>query len=257
MAKKATSKFTRAQGDAQPPDTGKPSTLAQLVRVIAALPLHRFISLNDALSKAKSRLGSGDLAARDLWQHAKARRLTIAARRIRYDGTEEVLILRSRFWQYFVITRTVRFQDPVSMTGAYDAAWVRGPSALPGRWYLFVDHRQLDKLYYSRSPQQKKPTAASQDEADDETKISPVAWLREKAWRMKKAEEIPAGVCKTDLMKMFHGRMKVANSRLNSKVPLVSLGYIMNEANGWGLWPVSEIKEPTIKVKSKGAYFDA
>jgi hypothetical protein len=100
-------------------------------------------------------------------------------------------------------------------------------------------------------------STASQDEADDETKIRPVAWLREKAWRMKKAEEIPAGVRKTDLMRMFHARMKVANSRPNSKVPLVSLRYIMNEAKGWGLWPVSEIKEPTIKVKSKGAYFDA
>jgi hypothetical protein len=93
--------------------------------------------------------------------------------------------------------------------------------------------------------------------SQDETKISPVAWLREKAWRMKKTEEISDGVRKTDLMKMLHARMKVASSRPNSKVPLVSLGHIMNEANGWGLWPVSEIKEPTIKVKSKGAYFDA
>jgi hypothetical protein len=100
-------------------------------------------------------------------------------------------------------------------------------------------------------------STASQDEADDETKISPVAWLREKAWRMKEAEEIPADLRKTDLMKVFHARMKVANSQPNSKVRLVSLGHIMNEANGWGLWPVSEIKEPTIKVKSKGAYFDA
>src|SRR5262249_15352659 len=78
-------------------------TLRQLVRVVKALPLHRFMPLNDAFAQAKSCLGAGGIAAHDLVRRAQNRQLTVAARRIFSDGTEQVLIFRSVYWQYFTI----------------------------------------------------------------------------------------------------------------------------------------------------------
>jgi hypothetical protein len=252
MAKKATSKSTRAQGDAQPPDTSKPTMLVQLVRVIATLPVHRFISLNDAFSLAKSRLGSGDLAAIDLTQHAKAGHLMIAAWNIRHDGTEQFLILRSRFWQYFGIERSLNFFEACG-----DAASVRGSSALPGRWYFFADRRQLDQFYSATSPQRGKRAAtvafppqastASQDETDDETegKIRPKKWLEKKLPKMKKAGKIPDGIGKTDFAKMLIEEMEEAcnsDSKLSLRLNIPTKRHLVNELSHWGFWPISKIK---------------
>jgi hypothetical protein len=113
--------------------------LHRLVRIVAALPLHQFMSLNHAFAKAKDCLGSGDLAARDLRQHARDRRLTIAARRIFPDGTEQVLIFRSAFWRYFEIW------PPYSSDS--EVVPVRGPITFPGAWYCFVGRRRFCRLY--------------------------------------------------------------------------------------------------------------
>jgi hypothetical protein len=109
------------------------------VRIVAALPLHQFMSLNHAFAKAKDCLGSGDLAARDLRQHARDRRLTIAARRILPDDTEQVLIFRSVYWRYFEIwPPSPEFPEVVR---------VRGPITFRGAWYCFVGSRRFKQLY--------------------------------------------------------------------------------------------------------------
>jgi predicted RNA polymerase sigma factor len=138
------------------------------VRIVAALPLHQFMSLNHAFAKAKDCLGSGDLAARDLRQHARDRRLTIAARRIFPDGTEQVLIFRSAYWQYFEIWPP------------YDSkvVHVRGPITFPGAWYCFVGRRRFDRLY---STSDNLPADPREDEgADEESEVDRLdAWLAE------------------------------------------------------------------------------
>jgi hypothetical protein len=57
--------------------------IEQLARLVAALPLQHFLPLHSAFAQAKDRLGSYSLAARDLTQYARARRLTVAVRVIR------------------------------------------------------------------------------------------------------------------------------------------------------------------------------
>src|SRR5215471_2294543 len=71
-------------------------TLRQLMRPVAALPLHQFMPLSDAFAQAKNRLGlwSDDLAVGELWQYARHGRLTVAARRILPDRTEQAFILK-------------------------------------------------------------------------------------------------------------------------------------------------------------------
>jgi transposase len=117
--------------------------IQRLVRIVAALPLHQFMSLNQAFAEAKSRLGSGDLTAHDLTQHARGRRLTVAARRILPDGTEQVLIFRSAYWRYFAI---------LPPSSDFGAVRVRGRTILPGTWYCFVGRRRFDQLYSTAPP---------------------------------------------------------------------------------------------------------
>jgi hypothetical protein len=131
---------TEAADSAEFVGYGTPTlTIHQLVRIVAALPLHQFMSLNHAFAKAKDCLGSGDLAARDLRQHARNRRLTIAARGVFPDDTEQALIFRSAFWRYFEIWPPYPSDS--------EAVRVRGAITLPGAWYCFVGRRRFDLLY--------------------------------------------------------------------------------------------------------------
>jgi hypothetical protein len=141
------------------------------MRPVAALPLHQFMPLNQAYVKAKDRLGSGDLAAHDLWEHALGRRLTVAARRILPDGTEQAFILRSAFWQYFTILSvradldphldTARVQGDNPLTG-----WLSGPSRWwPGHWYFFVGCRRFDRLHSAATPSVKPKLTEDQIQA--------------------------------------------------------------------------------------------
>jgi hypothetical protein len=119
------------------------------MRIVADLPPHQFMPLSDALAQAKSCLGSSDLALRKLRQDARRRRLTIAAWRILPDGTEQVLLFRAAFFQYFAI---------LSPDSIRPIASVRGPvSLVGGRWYYFVGRRRFERLYSTAAPS--KPAA--------------------------------------------------------------------------------------------------
>lgn len=122
--------------------------LQQLVRIVAALPLHQFMPLNHAFVRAKNCLGAGGIAAHDLWQHARCRRLTIAARRILPDGTEQVVIFRPKFWQYFAILPPDSIRPGVArIRAAY--GWA---PLLIGDWYAFVGRRRFDRCYSTAAP---------------------------------------------------------------------------------------------------------
>jgi hypothetical protein len=109
------------------------------------LPLHHFIPIADAFVQAKSRLGSGELAVRDLTQHARNRRLTVAARVILHGRPELCVIIRSAFWRHYEI---LRFSALEGIRG--ETAGVRGPGRLPGgAWYFFVGRRQFEQLYFT------------------------------------------------------------------------------------------------------------
>ena len=127
--------------------------IQRLVRIVAALPLHQFMPLNDAFVRAKNCLGAGGIAAHDLTQRARNRRLTIAARRILPDGTEQVFFFRTRFWQYFAIETTHPSPDvrlEVAIVRRQGLIW---PAALgSGRWYFFVGRRRFDRCYSTAVP---------------------------------------------------------------------------------------------------------
>jgi len=130
---------------------GRIETIAirQLARIVAALPPHQFMPLNDALAQAKSCLGSYRLAAHDLTRYACAKRLTLAVRVIWPDGTEQSFILRSVFWRWHVIM----LPDSTRL----DVAGVRGPVPLAGYWYFFVGRRRFERLFSTTTPS--KPVA--------------------------------------------------------------------------------------------------
>jgi hypothetical protein len=132
-------------------DGDKTIPLRQLVRIVAALPLHEFTTLNDAFVQEKNHWGSGELAARELTKHARARRLTVAARWVERGGIEHVGILRSAFWRYYKIVSAFPFE-----INRPEGTSVLGPP-LAGRWYFFVGRRRLDRLHSTPAPS--KPVA--------------------------------------------------------------------------------------------------
>jgi hypothetical protein len=151
MAQKADDNHTssgQSTGSSATPGAAQAITLQQLVRPVALLPLDKFLPLDDAFAQASSRLGAASgLTARDLWQHARNRRLTVAARRILPDGTERVFIFRSAFWQHFVFRLSPdAVHSQVRLRGALEAILVPGP------WHLFVGRRRFDRLYPTAAP---------------------------------------------------------------------------------------------------------
>lgn len=162
-------------------DGDKTIPLRQLVRIVAALPLHEFMPLNDAFVQAKNSLGSGELAARDLTKDARAKRLTVAARWVEPNGIEQAGILRSAFWQYYKIVSSFPFD-----VNRLEGASVRGPP-LAGRWYFFVSRRRQSQPRDDRrltllpeEPQFEEPIRRRPEEAK--------AWLAEKMASLKPGE---------------------------------------------------------------------
>ena len=128
--------------------------IEQLARLVAALPLQHFLPLHSAFAQAKDRLGSYSLAARDLTQYARARRLTVAVRVIWPDGTEQAFILRSVFWRWYGIFD--------SRSGTATVRQVCGNSTtLLGDWHLFVGRRRFERLYSVLTPSKPTPKARS------------------------------------------------------------------------------------------------
>jgi hypothetical protein len=115
------------------------------------LPFDKVTTLIDAFVQVKNHLGSGKLAARDLTQHARAGRLTVAALWILPNGSKQVGILRPLFWQDNKILVSFPFDDKRD-----EGATVRGPPKV-GHWYFFVGRRRLDRLYSTAAPS--KPAA--------------------------------------------------------------------------------------------------
>jgi hypothetical protein len=154
MAQKADDNHTsNGQPIATDTDNARPAEagvvpFSRLARLVAALPLHQFISLNAAFAQANSRFRSSDLTAYDLWQHARNRQLTIAARRLSPDGIEQVFLFRSVFWQYFGIW------SPSSLhpEAVHVQPRVRVHPILTGRWYFFVGRKRFERLYSTEAP---------------------------------------------------------------------------------------------------------
>jgi hypothetical protein len=65
------------------------------------------------------------------------------------DGTEQVVIFRSKFWQYFAILPPDSIRPKVVR--------VRGGALLTGEWYFFVGCRRFERLYSTAAPS--KPAA--------------------------------------------------------------------------------------------------
>lgn len=122
--------------------------IGQLGRLVAALPLHQFVPLNDAFAQAKGYLGSYSLAAHDLTQHARARRLTLGVRVISPDGTEQALILRLAFWRWYEIYDALRpGAGPPQRSWATVRQVCGKPTTLLGAWHFFVGRRRFERLY--------------------------------------------------------------------------------------------------------------
>jgi hypothetical protein len=115
--------------------------------------VHQFVPLNDAFERAKGSLGSYSLAARDLTQHARGRRLTLGVRIIWPDGTEQVFILRRAFWRWYAIYETHRRVGDFQQEYWAIVRQVCGKSTtLLGTWHLFVGRRRLDRVYSTGAP---------------------------------------------------------------------------------------------------------
>jgi hypothetical protein len=125
------------------------------------LPLHHFVPLNDAFAQAKDRLGSYQLAAHDLTQHVRARRLTLAVRVIWPDGTEQVFILRPTFWRWYAIYNGFRSADPPQRGWATVRQMCGNPTSMLGQWHFFVGRRRFERLYSVSTPSKPTPKARS------------------------------------------------------------------------------------------------
>jgi hypothetical protein len=159
-----------------------------LARPVAALPLHHFVPLNDALERAKGPLGSYSLAARDLTQHARGRRLTLGVRIIWPDGTEQVFILRRAFWRWYAIYETHRRVGDFQQEYWAIVRQVCGKSTtLLGTWHLFVGRRRLDRVFSTAAPSRAgaKPHSSATPVASAATSASS-EWDPRTDWSVEK-----------------------------------------------------------------------
>jgi len=112
--------------------------------------------LNDAFAQTKDCLGSYQLAARDLTEDARARRLTLAVRVIWPDHTEQAFILRPAFWRWYEIYDAIRPSVDDAISSQRGWATVRevreNRASRVGRWYFFVGRRRFDRLYSTAAP---------------------------------------------------------------------------------------------------------
>jgi hypothetical protein len=145
----------------------KTVAIEQLARKVTALPPQQFMPFSEAYAQVGDRLGSRLLAARDLTQQVRARRLTIAVWVIWPDGSEQRFILRPGFWRWYEV---VCFLS--SERGG--VARVReNPVRLFGRWHWFVGRRRFDRCYSTTLPS--KPVMQKQKPAGNTGTLK--AWL--------------------------------------------------------------------------------
>jgi len=120
--------------------------IKQLAREIAVLPLSRLVPLKDAAKLASDRLGSYELAARDLVQRARTRQLMIVAQVTGRD--ERVFLLRPEFWRWYRIVWSRSRPDEGRPEVFVDVDRVHDNRVRTvGRWDFFVGRRRLKQLY--------------------------------------------------------------------------------------------------------------
>jgi hypothetical protein len=233
----------------------------RLAREVAALPPYLFMPLNEAVARAADRLGSSSLAGRDLTQHARARRLTVAMRWIWPDGREQMFILRSRFWQWYAICA----RDPAPEIGRQESVSVLGAPGnrvpLRGQGHGFVGRRRFERLYSATPPSKPEPAPASRrkrrrkrlpTKRRGKPAISPALltgkaalesanpmkiWIVSELKAMLKAGEISPATRITPLAKELQKRLllAVADRRMNKPV---TWQHIKNELYALKLWPI-------------------
>jgi hypothetical protein len=111
---------------------------------VVALPPEKWASLAEALARVKAVLGpADDLAARDLTQHLRARRLTAGARHVaagfRPTDKDACYIFTRAFWRDAMVDRPLSgFSQPRVRAKALQTG---------GSWYFFIRRAELDRLY--------------------------------------------------------------------------------------------------------------
>lgn len=121
------------------------------MRKVKALPPQQWLSLADALARAKAVLGpSDDLAAHDLTQHLRAGRLTAGARHVLTSNKDRCFIFSRAFWQDAEVARPLPdafWQASGQTPPAHRQPRVRATALGSGRWYVFIRRRQVDRVY--------------------------------------------------------------------------------------------------------------
>jgi len=73
--------------------------------------------------------------------------------------------------------------------------------------------------------------------------VTAVEWITGEAQRLKRDNKIPAGISKTAFAQMLATNMEEAAKTDHSiSIKPVGPGYILNQLEGWSLWPISSIK---------------
>jgi hypothetical protein len=162
-------------------------------RKLAALPVDRFLSLNEALALAAGCLGALSLAAHDLTRLAYTGKLTTAVRIIWPNGDEVAFLLRPTFWQWFDVMAHAPFDVPPK---AEWSAGVRGDIGFfVGRWHFFVGRRRFDRHYSTVVPSKPVPQSSPRERSPSEG-LQKLILLSEEPqfepapkWRPERAEE--------------------------------------------------------------------
>ena len=137
--------------------------IERLARKVTALPLHQFMPFYDAFVLVKDQLRSNLLAAIDLTRHLQAGRLTVAVRVIWLDGSEQVFILRRKFWRWYGVFVHSSQPDSGFVDRAHD-----NPVRLVGRWHFFIGRRRFGRLYSTTPPSKPTPSKPAAQESPQE-----------------------------------------------------------------------------------------
>jgi hypothetical protein len=118
-------------------------------RAVDALPPQKWVPLIEAFARVKSVVGTDSLAAHDLTEHGRKKRLIFAARRIMPDAAEARLILAPEFWQPNEIWAEIKPPAPPEVDPRVEGNWY---SLSLGSWHYFVRRAELDKHYPPLTP---------------------------------------------------------------------------------------------------------
>jgi hypothetical protein len=72
-------------------------------------------------------------------------------------------------------------------------------------------------------------------------RITTAQWIAAEAKRLKRSDEIPANIGKTDFAKLLADNMRTA-AKTNESIRAITRQSLMNRLSDWGLWPISAIE---------------